>query len=83
MKEADWLVVRRSLDMNWAEIARQLEIDERTLRRYRKGELPVPYKVQLALEGLICRKLHGNRPARIEKPSEMRATALLRRIRHG
>jgi hypothetical protein len=82
MKEADWLVVRKTLNVkSWSTIARRLDISERNLRRYRRGELAVPRVVQLALEGLLCRELHSDREVRLEKPQEMSAAALLRRVR--
>lgn len=39
--------------MSQREMARQLDIDERTMRRYCAGHLPIPHVVGLAVE-LVC-----------------------------
>lgn len=80
MLEADWLVIRRTLKRNWAQIADDLDISERHLRRYRKGESEVPVMVQLALEGLLCRALHQDKPAKDER-RDLSAAMLIKRLR--
>ena len=45
------LLARAGLSQRAA--ARELHIDERTMRRYCAGQLPVPRVVELALAGLL------------------------------
>lgn len=62
MTAADFEVLRETLGLNWKTLADNLGVSERELRRYRRGEITVPYKVWLAAQGLICQRLHAGRP---------------------
>lgn len=58
MTDADFRVLRASIKVDWKRLAELLGVTERTLRRWRQGEGPVPAWVPAAAEGLICRVLH-------------------------
>lgn len=79
MHEGDFAVLKE-LCGSYKRLAQQLGISERHLRRYRRGEWPVPEKVQLAAEGLICRMLHQNRPMHTEAEDKLRRWRAKRRM---
>lgn len=64
MRRRDWLEVQGALRLSWTELAGQLGVSARQIFRYRDEEHATPLKVQLAIEGLMCRLKHGGEPVR-------------------
>lgn len=77
MTEADWLVLRKILGMDWKEMADALDISGRQLLRYRKGEQVADKLMQLAIEGLICRHVHQKDKVHLREAADQ----LVRRMR--
>jgi hypothetical protein len=53
MTEADWLrSTLEELGMSQREAARRLEVDDRTMRYWCSGQMPIPKVIKLAIETL-------------------------------
>jgi DNA-binding Xre family transcriptional regulator len=86
MTEADFEIVRRTLNVNWTKLANELGVSERQLRRYREGKQEVPRVVELACMGLICRETHQRAgigttiDPRLVLPGRLRRRAITRSL---
>lgn len=67
MSQGDWVLLKETLDMSWADLSEAIGISERQLYRYVDQTQKTPQKVQLAIEGLICRVVHQKLPTQRRK----------------